>query len=193
MLVTPKELKGMGVGALITNAYIFSQSNQYSERVREEGLHKLLDFDGVIMTDSGSFHSRSMARSRSPTSRRSPTSATSEATSGCRSISPPPRMPTARPRNGNLRSRWNGSARQRNSSGTMPRLPGLVQGSLYQDLRERAGKEVGDLGFSFCPIGAVVPLMGILPGTGTSLTWSLPQTVRSPARPASTSSVPATP
>ena len=44
MLVTPKELKGMGVGALITNAYIFSQSNQYSERVREEGLHKSARF-----------------------------------------------------------------------------------------------------------------------------------------------------
>ena len=51
MLVTPKELRTMGVGALITNAYIFSQSRQYSERVKEEGLHKLLDFDGVIMTD----------------------------------------------------------------------------------------------------------------------------------------------
>ena len=38
-------------------------------------------------------------------------------------------------------------------------IAGPVQGSLYQDLRERAGKEVGDLGFSFCPIGAVVPLM----------------------------------
>ena len=48
-LVTPRELKEMGVEALITNAYIFSQSKQYSERVKEEGLHKLLDFDGVIM------------------------------------------------------------------------------------------------------------------------------------------------
>ena len=55
MLVTPKELRAMGVEALITNAYIFSQSRQYSERVKEEGLHRLLDFDGLIMTDSGSF------------------------------------------------------------------------------------------------------------------------------------------
>ena len=45
----------MGVEALITNAYIFSQSQQYREQALAEGLHKLLDFDGVIMTDSGSF------------------------------------------------------------------------------------------------------------------------------------------
>jgi 7-cyano-7-deazaguanine tRNA-ribosyltransferase len=34
-----------------------------------------------------------------------------------------------------------------------------VQGGSFTDLRERAGREVTDLGFSFCPIGAVVPLM----------------------------------
>src|SRR5512136_987013 len=54
-LVTPKELQAMGVEALITNAYIFSQSKQFRERALNEGLHKILDFDGVIMTDSGSF------------------------------------------------------------------------------------------------------------------------------------------
>ena len=54
-LVTPQEMRAMGVEALITNAYIFSQSQQYRERALSEGLHKVLDFDGVIMTDSGSF------------------------------------------------------------------------------------------------------------------------------------------
>jgi 7-cyano-7-deazaguanine tRNA-ribosyltransferase len=38
-------------------------------------------------------------------------------------------------------------------------LAGPVQGGCFTDLRERAGREVTDLGFSFCPIGAVVPLM----------------------------------
>ena len=54
-LVTPKELSSMGVEALITNAYIFSQSKQYRKPALSEGLHRVLDFDGVIMTDSGSF------------------------------------------------------------------------------------------------------------------------------------------
>ena len=40
-LVTPKELRKMGVEAIITNAYIFSQSKQYRERALAEGLHKV--------------------------------------------------------------------------------------------------------------------------------------------------------
>ena len=38
-------------------------------------------------------------------------------------------------------------------------IAGPVQGGIFEDLRERAGREVTDLGFTFCPIGAVVPLM----------------------------------
>ncbi len=41
----------------------------------------------------------------------------------------------------------------------MPRLPARYRAVCFTDLRERAGREVTDLGFSFCPIGAVVPLM----------------------------------
>ena len=52
-LVTPAEIRKMGVEAIITNAYIFSQSRQFRERALAEGLHRVLDFDGVIMTDSG--------------------------------------------------------------------------------------------------------------------------------------------
>jgi 7-cyano-7-deazaguanine tRNA-ribosyltransferase len=38
-------------------------------------------------------------------------------------------------------------------------IAGPVQGGIFEDLRERSGREVTGLGFSFCPIGAVVPLM----------------------------------
>ncbi|MDD1715947.1 MAG: tRNA guanosine(15) transglycosylase TgtA, partial [Methanolinea sp.] len=38
-------------------------------------------------------------------------------------------------------------------------LAGPVQGGMFPDLRTRAGREVGELGLSFMPIGAVVPLM----------------------------------
>ena len=34
-----------------------------------------------------------------------------------------------------------------------------MQGGIFTDLREEAGRAVQDLGFSFCPVGAVVPLM----------------------------------
>ena len=42
-----------GCRALITNAYIFQRN--FKERASEEGLHKFLNFDGSIMTDSGAY------------------------------------------------------------------------------------------------------------------------------------------
>ena len=48
-------MQEMGVEAIITNAYIFSKSADFRERALSEGLHSVLGFDGVIMTDSGSF------------------------------------------------------------------------------------------------------------------------------------------
>jgi 7-cyano-7-deazaguanine tRNA-ribosyltransferase len=44
-----------GVEILITNGYILYESRQFREQALKEGLHKLYDFDGAIMTDSGSF------------------------------------------------------------------------------------------------------------------------------------------
>ncbi|HZD43603.1 MAG TPA: tRNA-guanine transglycosylase, partial [Methanomicrobiales archaeon] len=54
-LITPTEMAGMGVQALITNAYIFYRSEEFRNRTLESGLHEILDFDGIIMTDSGSY------------------------------------------------------------------------------------------------------------------------------------------
>ena len=53
--IPPKELKKFGAQGIITNAYIIYRNPELRERARELGLHKLLDFDGVIMTDSGSY------------------------------------------------------------------------------------------------------------------------------------------
>ncbi len=159
MLVTPKELREMGVEALITNAYIFSQSKQYSERVKEEGLHKLLDFDGVIMTDSGSFQLSvygqvSITNEQTLTYQRDIGS----------DIWVPLDIPTSPDADRETAERELAITMERLREakelfGNDAPIAGPVQGSLYPDLRERAGKEVGDLGFSFCPIGAVVPLM----------------------------------
>ncbi len=53
-LVTPKRLKEtFGFEAIITNAYILNK--RYGDKVVEEGLHKFLDFDGAVMTDSGAY------------------------------------------------------------------------------------------------------------------------------------------
>ncbi|MGZ4850019.1 MAG: tRNA guanosine(15) transglycosylase TgtA, partial [Candidatus Bathyarchaeia archaeon] len=53
-LVTPRRLKEtFGFEAVITNAYILKK--RYGDKVVNEGLHKFLDFDGAVMTDSGAY------------------------------------------------------------------------------------------------------------------------------------------
>ena len=71
-LITPAEMKSLGAGALITNAYIFYRSREFREPALARGLHDLLGFDGIIMTDSGSFQSlRYTGTSRYPIPTRS--------------------------------------------------------------------------------------------------------------------------
>jgi 7-cyano-7-deazaguanine tRNA-ribosyltransferase len=158
-LVSPKELRQMGVEALITNAYIFSQSKQFRERALSEGLHKLLDFDGVIMTDSGSFQ-LSVYGQVSITN--------TETLSFQRDIGSdiwvPLDIPTSPAADRETVERELAITMERLAEaktvfGPDAPLAGPVQGAMFSDLRERAGREVTDLGFSFCPIGAVVPLM----------------------------------
>jgi len=56
--VSPRELHDeFGFKALITNSYIIKNNENLRNRALSEGLHKMLDFPGIIMTDSGTFQS----------------------------------------------------------------------------------------------------------------------------------------
>lgn len=158
-LVTPKEMQAMGVEALITNAYIFSQSKQFRERALNEGLHNVLDFDGVIMTDSGSFQ-LSVYGQVSITN--------TETLSFQRDIGSdiwvPLDIPTSPAADRETTERELAITLQRLAEakevfGSDAPIAGPVQGGIFEDLRELSGRKVTELGFSFCPIGAVVPLM----------------------------------
>ncbi len=158
-LVSPKELQAMGVEALITNAYIFSQSQQFREDALQNGLHKLLDFDGVIMTDSGSFQ-LSVYGQVSITN----TETLSFQQDIKSDIWVPLDIPTSpvsdrKTAEQELAITMHRLREAKEVFGSDAPIAGPVQGGIFEDLRERAGRGVTDLGFSFCPIGAVVPLM----------------------------------
>ena len=52
--IPPKKIQEVfGCEALITNAYILKK--RFQNKPAEKGLHKFLDFNGVIMTDSGAY------------------------------------------------------------------------------------------------------------------------------------------
>jgi 7-cyano-7-deazaguanine tRNA-ribosyltransferase len=53
-VVSPRRIREeFGFEAVITNAYILKQ--RFNHEAIEKGLHKFLDFDGAIMTDSGAY------------------------------------------------------------------------------------------------------------------------------------------
>lgn len=51
--VPAEEIKKMGFGMIITNAYI--TRNRYGTEAVRKGIHKIIGFDGAIMTDSGGY------------------------------------------------------------------------------------------------------------------------------------------
>ena len=58
VLIEPKEMKKLfKIDILITNSYIIYKNKRLKEFALSKGVHKLLDFDGSIMTDSGTFQS----------------------------------------------------------------------------------------------------------------------------------------
>ena len=54
--IEPREMwDRYGIGALITNSYIIWKHEGLKEVATKEGVHTLLDYPGVVMTDSGTF------------------------------------------------------------------------------------------------------------------------------------------
>ncbi len=158
-IVTPSEMRKLGVEALITNAYIFHQSEQYRDAVQEKGLHDLLDFDGVIMTDSGSFQ---LSVYGDVAISNTDTLAYQKAIGSDiwvpLDIPTPPSADRATAVH-ELSVTMDRLREARSVFGSDAPIVAPVQGGIFPDLRERAGADVAAMGFSFCPIGAVVPLM----------------------------------
>lgn len=55
LTISPKEMWGIGFEALITNSYIIWKGEELKARALSEGVHELLDYPGLVMTDSGVF------------------------------------------------------------------------------------------------------------------------------------------
>jgi 7-cyano-7-deazaguanine tRNA-ribosyltransferase len=58
MLISPSEMKELfKAQIIITNSYIIKKNEDLKTKAEEVGVHGLLDYDGAIMTDSGTFQS----------------------------------------------------------------------------------------------------------------------------------------
>lgn len=54
--IAPREMRAkFGTEMIITNSYVIRKSEKLRDRALAEGVHKLIDWDGPVMTDSGTF------------------------------------------------------------------------------------------------------------------------------------------
>jgi len=157
-LIPAAEIQALGADAIITNAYIFATSERFRGPALEQGLHRLLGFDGVIMTDSGAFQ-QSVYGDVEITNRE-----TLEFQRSIGSdilvpldIATPPQAPR-KAAESDLSTTLERIREAVEIAGT-DNLAAPVQGGRFPDLREEAGKAVSGMGITFCPIGGVVPFM----------------------------------
>ncbi len=148
-----------GAQVLITNAYIVRGTEDLRERAVERGLHDLLDFDGAIVTDSGSFQLAEYGEIDVTTEEilRFQHEIGSD-------VGTPVDVPTPPDASRERAERELATTEERlavaESVDTGEMLVNApVQGSTFPDLRERAGAHAVGTDLDVFPVGAVVPLL----------------------------------
>ena len=160
MTVPIEKMVKMGMEMLITNAYIIHQKPALAQKAVEQGLHRMLAFDGPIMTDSGSYQ-LSVYGDMALTNRE----VTNFQIAIGSDVIVPKDIPT--PPYANRKQTMEDlditiahvkEAREiLDEQGAKNLLAAPVQGSTHPDLRERGAEGVREYGDVF-PVGAVVPL-----------------------------------
>lgn len=157
--VTPRELyEEFGFRALITNSYIIRNNEDLKRRALSEGLHKMLDFDGVIMTDSGTFQSHMYGE----------VGVTNEEIIEFQKaigtdigtvldIFTEPSWSKERTKSA-IDVTLERTVKAASVKGDMM-LNGVVQGSVYNDLRTECARRMSSMDIDVHPVGGVVPLM----------------------------------
>ena len=158
-LISPREMKNrFKVQMIITNSYIINKSVRLREKALTEGIHSLVDFDGPIMTDSGTFQSYVHGEiDVKPLEIVEFQRDMGVDVGTILDIFSTPDRTHAEAQDDVERT----LARAREAlavKGDMA-LATTVQGSVYPDLREYCSGELSKIGGDFFPIGGVVPLM----------------------------------
>lgn len=156
--ISPKEMKKMGYEGVITNSYIIKKDESLCKEAMKKGVHKLLDFDGLVMTDSGSYQLYEYGSvDVSPEEIVEFQRDIGSDIGVILDIPTPPDVGLDR-----AESDVNETLKRAKESISLKGdmlLCGTVQGSTYPELRERAAKGMGELDFDIHAVGGVVPLM----------------------------------
>lgn len=159
LLIKPKEMVlAFGIKALITNSYIIRKHEDLREPALRDGLHNLIDFDGMIMTDSGTFQSHIYGDI--DVNHLDIVEFQEKIGSDIGTILDV----FGEPDHTHSRAKADLEETIRRGKESTPLkgkmlLAGPIQGGVYADLRKKSAKEMSALDFDFHPIGGVVPLM----------------------------------
>lgn len=147
-----------GIQALITNSYIIWKHDDLRQAALGDGVHQLLDYPGVIMTDSGTFQSYVYGDVEV---------GVDEIVAFQRSIGVDiatmldvfsrPDMSEEEVAQAVEETAARAEASVLAAGDTM--LNGPVQGGLFRHLRQISAQSMGQHGFSVHPIGGIVPVM----------------------------------
>ena len=156
------DVKKYGADIVITNAYLIYKDDDLKQKAIDEGLHKLINFDGPIMTDSGSFQLsvygdveitneevlefQELIKTDIGTSLDIPTAPFVEREKAENDL----KITLERAKEAVEFKKENNIEMLLNS---------VVQGSTFLDLRGQCARELSGLDADLYPIGAVVPLM----------------------------------
>lgn len=155
--ITASEMRKFGAQGIITNSYIIRRSEMLREKALKHGVHSVVDFDGPIMTDSGTFQSYVYGDVEITNE---------EIVEFQRNIGSD--ITTildifSTPDDSYDKAKYAVEETKRRfdqidvKEGEI--IAGPVQGSIYMDLREKAAKLMSSSDAGYLPVGGVVPLL----------------------------------
>jgi len=159
IVISPREMmEKYGVEAIITNSYIIWKTPKLRERALKDGLHKMLDFSGLIMTDSGTFQQHVYGDVEVENRQIVEFQRDIGSDIGTMlDVFTEPHFSEEEVKRAIDETARRGKE-AKNYKGNML-LAGPVQGSIYPHLRKYAAKIMNRIDFDYYPIGGVVPLM----------------------------------
>jgi 7-cyano-7-deazaguanine tRNA-ribosyltransferase len=158
--VEPRRLADeFGAEILITNSYIIKSNDDLRERALAEGLHEMLDFDGAIVTDSGSFQLAEYGDIDTTTREILQFQHDIGSDVGTPVDIPTPPDAAREQAEDDLAVTEQALADAESVAVGDMLVNAPVQGSTYADLREQAASHANATDLDVFPVGAVVPLM----------------------------------
>lgn len=155
-IVSLKEIKKMGVEGVIANAYMLWKNNR--EEVLNKGIHRLLNWKGTVMTDSGAFQLMQYGNIEVNNKEIIEFQDAIKVDIGV-PLDIPGLGPKERVKKNCALTLQRAKEAKELTQNSNSLWAGPVQGAQYIDLRKKCARDMGKLDFDIYPIGSVVPLM----------------------------------